>query len=99
MIQSEKKIIRSRLELLQLAKELGIVSQACQIMGTSRETFYKYQELYEKGGEAALADLNRKKPVLRNRVAPEIEQAVVEMALEQPAYGQVRVSTSSPSAG
>ena len=92
MTQSEKKIIRSRVGLLQLAKELGNVSQACRIMGTSRETFYRYQELYEKGGEAALADLNRKKPVLRNRVAPEIEEAVVQMALEQPAYGQVRIS-------
>src|SRR5207237_3479302 len=30
--------------------------------------------------------------ILKNRTAPEIEQAVVEMAIEQPAWGQVRIS-------
>lgn len=36
--------------------------------------------------------MSRRQPNLKNRVAPEIEQAVVELALEQPAWGQVRVS-------
>jgi len=39
-----------------------------------------------------LADISRKKPVLKNRVDPAIEQAVVELAFEEPAFGQVRVS-------
>jgi hypothetical protein len=34
----------------------------------------------------------RRKPVLKNRTAPQIEQAVVDLAIEQPAWGQVRVS-------
>ena len=36
--------------------------------------------------------ISRKKPVVRNRAAPEMDERVVEMAIEQPAHGQVRVS-------
>jgi len=36
--------------------------------------------------------MSRRKPILANRVAPEIEKAVVELAVDQPTWGQVRVS-------
>jgi hypothetical protein len=35
----DQKIIKTRVGLLELAKQLGNVSQACQIMGYSRDSF------------------------------------------------------------
>ena len=88
----EQKIIRAKVGLLELAKQLGNVSQACKMMGSSRDSVSRFKELYDTGGELALQELTRRKPLRANRTAPEIEAAILALSLEQPAFGQIRVA-------
>ena len=92
MLNTTDKIIKHKTGLLNLAEELGNVSKACQMMGYSRDTFYRYKSAVAEGGVEALFERTRRKPNRANRVDESIEQAVIKSALEFPAYGQARTS-------
>ena len=89
---TNEKIARRKLSMLQLAKELGNVSRACAIMGYSRQQFYEIRRNFQTYGAEGLLDrLPGPKGPHPNRVSAEIEQAVLDHALEHPCHGQLRV--------
>ena len=75
-----EKVIKPKAGLLELAKQLGNVSQACKYLGYSRDSYYRFQKLYAEGGEYALRDLNRSRPNIKNRVPEHLEEAIVNLA-------------------
>ena len=89
MMTKDQKIIKAKVGLLELARQLGNVRQACKMLGYSRDSFYRFKELYDKGGDLALQEISRKKPLWRTGSRRK-SRTHVAVAVEQPAFGQVR---------
>jgi transposase InsO family protein len=91
-VQKQHDPLRDKIDLLELARRLGNVARACELMGVSRDTYYRLRRQYDNGGAVALAPISRARPLLGNRVEPGVERAVLELALAQPTFGQARIA-------
>ncbi|MBI2585014.1 MAG: IS481 family transposase [Rhodospirillales bacterium] len=90
---TEKKIARRKLSLLELATELQNVSKACKVMGYSRQQFYEIRRNFQTYGADGLLDrLPGARTPHPNRVAAEVEQAILDHALAHPCHGALRVA-------
>ena len=96
---TQERIVKNKMSLLELAEYLQNVSEACKVHGVSRQHFYDIKKAYEENGMEGLKDKTRRKPCIQNRVAPEIEEAVLRISYEKPAYGQLRASNELRKAG
>ena len=91
MTQSQH-LIERKLNILELGETLGNISEACRKLGVSRQHYYDIKSAIEEEGLEGLIEKSKKAPRLRNRVAPEIEQKVLDHSLEFPTKGQRRVA-------
>ena len=85
-------IIHRKLNIVDLGKTLGNISEACRSLGVSRQHYYDIKALLEEEGLEGLLEKSRKKPRYRNRISEDIEKQILDYSLQRPAYGQVRVS-------
>ena len=88
----EQKVIRAKVGLPALARQLGNVSQACKMMGQGRDSFDRFKGLCEAGGELPLQELTRRKPILKDRVDPALESGLIELSIDLPAHGQTHIA-------
>ena len=90
---TDKKVARRKLSLLELASDLGNVSRACRVMSYSRQQFYEIRRNFQTYGADGLLDrLPGAKGPHPNRVATEIEMAILDHALAHPCHGPMRVA-------
>ncbi len=85
----QKYIIDRKLSIVKLSENLGNISDACRKLGVSRQHYYDIKTALEEEGIEGLLEKARNKPRINNRVAPEIEETLLNYSLEYPTYGLV----------
>jgi len=88
----QQYIISRKLNILELGQVLGNISEACRKLGVSRQHYYDIKRAIEEEGLKRLLEKSRRVPRVGNRVAPEIEQKLLDYSLEFPTHGQVRAA-------
>jgi transposase InsO family protein len=89
---NEQYIIQRKVNILELGATLGNISDACRKLGVSRQHYYDIKQAIVEDGIEGLLEKSRRCPRMGNRVPPELEQRVLDYALENPTHGQTRVS-------
>jgi transposase InsO family protein len=89
---AKEKVAHRKLSMLQLAEKLRNVSEACRIMGYSRQQFYEIKRSFQEHGFDGLMDKPPVPNTVPTRTPPEIEKQVIDMSIEHPAWGQQRIS-------
>jgi transposase InsO family protein len=85
-------IINRKLNILELGKTLGNISEACRRLGVSRQHYYDIKDAIQEEGIEGLLEKSRKSARIGNRVPPEIEQKVLDYSLHYPTQGQTRTA-------
>jgi hypothetical protein len=95
----QQYIISRKVNIVELANTLGNISEACRNLGVSRQHYYDIKTAINEDGIEGLLEKSRKTPKVANRISPEIENQILEYALEFPTHGQVRVENELKSRG
>ncbi len=88
----QQYLIQRKLNVVELAKTLGNISESCRRLGVSRQHYYDIKTALKEDGIEGLLEKSRRVPRIRNRVPKETEDRVLQWALENPTHGQTRVS-------
>jgi hypothetical protein len=92
-------IISRKLNILDLGRTLGNISEACRKLGVSRQHYYDIKAAIEEDGLEGLLEKSRRAPRIGNRVAPEIEQKVLDYSLAFHTHGQTRAANELKKVG
>lgn len=84
---ADTKLAQSRLSVLELAKELGNVAEACRQRGLDRTSFYEWKRRFQTQGFEGLKDLPPIHKSHPQTTPPETVERIRALALAHPAYG------------
>ena len=81
------KVAQHRLSVLELARELGNVAEACRQRGLDRTSFYEWKRRFQTQGFDGLKDLPPIHKSHPQTTSPEVVEKIKALALAHPAYG------------
>lgn len=88
---ADTKLAQSRLSVLDLARELGNVAEACRQRGLDRTSFYEWKRRFQTQGFEGLKDLPPIHKSHPQTTPPETVERIMALALEHPAHGCNRI--------